>query len=275
MSAPGTALRTFRLARQGCTPRDTALAFLCAGLGSLGRHRIGARRRFESWIGRFAQAEQVRLRLRRPARSLTILMRRGNAADYLVAGELVAGSYPPPADAPGAPTAIVDGGANIGLFTLHASSLFPGVPVTCYEPDTANLRQLELNLAANGIPARIVPQALWSTPGERFYHPAQSYTGYVNDEPSDYPISCVVPEVPAGCWLKLDIEGAEYEVLPALLDSGAQPAWISLEIHAFSTRGQTLLDRLRRHGYEIRGTWQPQDTCITLLAVRQPPPARA
>lgn len=269
MSALRTALRTLRWARQGCAPRDVALAFLCAGLGAMGRRRALARRRFEAAIGRFARDGQVRLQLWRAGRRITLLLRQGNVADYLVAGELVAGGYPPPEVASRAPTALVDGGANIGMFTLQAHACFPGLPVTCYEPDPANLRQLELNLSANGIAARVVPKALWSRVGDLFYHPAQSYTGFVSEEPSDFPIACVTPEVPDGCWLKLDIEGAEYEVLPALLRAGAQPAWISMEVHAFNTRGQVLLDLLREHRYEVRGQWHPQDICVTVLAIRQ------
>ena len=45
------------------------------------------------------------------------------------------------------PKSAIDGGANIGLFSLFANATFPGIHLTCYEPlDKDNLVQLERNL---------------------------------------------------------------------------------------------------------------------------------
>jgi hypothetical protein len=269
MSALKTSARLWQYSRQGDGLRDACLAFLCSGLGVIGRHRVGLRRLFFKAIGWFAQADQVCLRLNLPERIIAVRMRRGNEADYLVAGELVVGGYPLPAGEYTAPTAIVDGGANIGVFTLQAAARFPDVPVSCYEPEKANLEQLRLNLATNGVEAEIVPKAMWSKTEELFFHPGLSYTGLVNKEPSPFPIACELPRVPAGCWLKLDIEGAEYEVLPALLKGGAKPAIVSMEIHDFNQRGQGLLDLLRQFGYSIHGSFKPDAPCVTICACRQ------
>jgi len=195
-------------------------------------------------------------------------MRKGNEADYLVAGELVAGGYPLPSGNYLAPTAIVDGGANIGVFAVQAAARFPNLPLRCYEPDAANIEQLQLNLKKNDISADIVAKGLWFESAELFFHPGLSYTGFVSPESSPYPISCELPQVPDGCWLKLDIEGAEYEVLPALLRQGARPTIISLEIHDFSRHGNDLLELLRQHGYSIQGTFGLNDLCATVCAYK-------
>jgi FkbM family methyltransferase len=202
-------------------------------------------------------------------RVVLVDMRRGNEADFLVAGELVAGGYPLPRSPFRPPTAIVDGGANIGTFSLQAAARFPHVPITCYEPEVSNVAQLRLNFTNNGTKAEIVSKALWSTSANLFFHPGLSYSGFVSASPSPYPISCELPEVPDGCWLKLDIEGAEYEVLPAILRQRAKPSIISMEIHDFANRGAGLLNVLKQNGYVIEGEIAPHAPCVNVCAYRR------
>jgi len=234
----------------------------------MGHHRKRLRNFFIKAIGSFAQATDVRLSCRRGNRTINVNMRLGNVADYLVAGELVMGSYVLPPEIHATPTAIVDGGANIGIFALQASARFPHLPLTCYEPDAANVAQLRRNLTANGIEAEIIAKALWSRTAELFFHPGESFTGFVSADPSPHPISCMLPTVPDGCWLKLDIEGAEYEVLPAVLEARAKPAIISMEIHDFSRKGNQLITLLKSQGYRIIGSFQPADMCVNICAFR-------
>jgi FkbM family methyltransferase len=268
MSGLKTSLKLLRLARQGCSLRDWCLAFLCLAVGVMGSHRRRLRHLFVKAISLYSQAGEVCLHFKLYGRMMEINMREGNEADYLVAGELIAGGYILPIDKRFVPTAIVDGGANIGTFALQASARFPNVALKCYEPDPANLEQLRLNLARNGIKAEIVPKALWSENTELFFHADLSYTGFVSPESSSHPISCELPQIPDGCWLKLDIEGAEYEVLPALLRQQARPAIISLEIHDFVQRGNGLLAALRQHGYSIHGSFKRTDLCVTVCAYK-------
>jgi len=234
----------------------------------MGRHRRGLRKLFISLIGLQAKAGKISLKIKMWERISEVSMRRGNEADYLVFGELVIGGYALPEGNFKTPTAIVDGGANIGMFALQAAARFPDLPIKCYEPDSANLKQLQINLESNRIKAEIVPKALWSKTAELFFHPGLSYSGYVSEEMSPFPISCCLPEIPNGCWLKLDIEGAEYEVLPALLCRSTKPAIISMEIHDFARRGESLLQLLRVHGYSIWGSFKPDDVCVTICAYK-------
>ncbi len=53
-------------------------------------------------------------------------------------------------------------------------------------------------------------------------------------------------------WLKLDIEGAEYEVLRDMLDTDLRPHALSLEIHEYPTAGGADLVRdLENAGYRV------------------------
>jgi FkbM family methyltransferase len=268
MSGLTTSLKLMRLARRGCSIKDSFLAFLCMAIGVMGPRRRCLRSLFIKIIALYSQAGEICLHLKIYGRAMEINMRKGNEADYLVVGELLAGGYSLPSCDHLVPTAIVDGGANIGVFALQAAAMFPNLPLKCYEPDAANIEQLQRNLKRNGIFAEIVAKGLWSENAELFFHPGQSYTGLVSTESSPYPISCELPQVPNGCWLKLDIEGAEYEVLPTILRQGLRPAIISLEVHDFSRRGSNLLDLLRQHGYSIQGSFKPNDLCATVCAYK-------
>lgn len=225
----------------------------------MGHHRMGLRAFFIKALNQSAKDSSIEMRLKLGDRKSIFLMREGNVADYLIGGELVWGAYAPPQYRP---TSIVDGGANIGMFSVLAHAFFPDVPILCYEPDESNLRQLERNLAANCISAKIVPKALWSKETTLFYHAGESYTGYVDEFPPGEPIECGSAQVENGCWLKLDIEGAEYEVLPEILSRGVRPAFISMEIHFNDQRGGGLMELLAKARYKPR---KPHD-CNAICA---------
>jgi len=254
-------------ARVGVTWRDKWLAFLLAGLVSMGEHRVRARNWFFNRINACAREGQVHLRLRIGRRICTVAMRQGDREDFLIGGELVKRAYAPP---PFTPRQIVDGGANIGLFAIYANALFPEAKLVCYEPDEKNLAQLRYNLTINGIAADVQPVGLWSRETTLYYHPVSSCGGYIDETPPGIPVPCVVPRIEPDCWLKLDIESSEYEVLPRLLADGAYPRWISMELHAFAQRGQELLRLLEAHGYRVRGDVSPELWLTTIEAWREP-----
>jgi FkbM family methyltransferase len=190
-------------------------------------------------------------------------MRKGNVSDYLVGGELVRGAYAPPR---AKPTAIVDCGANIGMFSLIASAYFPKTPIICYEPDQKNIECLNANLKRNGIVASVSRKAVWSEETRLYYHASDSYTGYVDRNASEFSIECTRAEVPEGCWLKLDIEGAEYEVLPEILLRGARPSFISMEIHFNNQKGKKLINLLEESGYRLRMPYDSFSECVNIEA---------
>ena len=263
MSTLATLRDCLHHAARASSARDQLLAFLLAGFGVLGAHRQGLRRRYFCWINRFAKNGVVRFNLRLHGTPTTVELREANKADYLVACEFVRGGYERPDCAPGA---IVDAGANIGLFALHAARLFPHVPLSCYEPDPANFVVLERNLALNRIPAALHRRGVWSRQCTLYYHAQDSHTGFVDENPPGLEIPCEVPEISADTWLKIDAEGAEYEVLPALLSRGERPKWISMEIHDFNRRGSVLLTALRENGYRVSGGEDLSVECTVISA---------
>jgi len=61
------------------------------------------------------------------------------------------------------------------------------------------------------------------------------------------------PQIGSDTWLKLDVEGGEYEIVPVLLKSTPRLRLITMEIHEFNLRGDSLLRLLRESGYSIAG----------------------
>jgi len=250
MSALGTLSECIRETRRARTWRDKCLAFLLAGFGVLGAHRRILRGLYFHWINAFAQNGIVRLNIEVNRIPTVIELRAGNKADYLVACEFVRGSYERPA---ATPDTIVDAGANIGLFALYAARLFSKARLSCFEPDLDNFKQLKHNLSLNEIDAEFHHAGVWSKAATLYYHSQESHTGFVDEKPPGVAISGELPKILPRCWLKLDAEGAEYELLPALLAQNQRPEWISMEVHDFDRRGASLLALLKDNGYNISG----------------------
>jgi len=167
----------------------------------------------------------------------------------------------------------VDCGANIGFFAVHAGLLFPNAKIVCYEPEGKNFEMLKRNLLLNGIQADCRLRGVWSSDFSGFFHPRESFDGFISKEPSLYPVDCELPEIQRKTWLKLDVEGAEYEVLPAVLEQDELPLHISMEVHDFHNRGGAIKDLLVLKGYELQivtdGSNQPPFADISASLIRK------
>jgi FkbM family methyltransferase len=118
---------------------------------------------------------------------------------------------------------ILDIGAYVGPYSIRAArGVGPAGRVVALEPDAANRRQLEKNLALNGIAnCTVAPLAAWSRTGrvgwrlgsESVWHRVDDSAG--PDEMEATTVDELVRRiaVPRVDWIKLDIEGAEVEAL--------------------------------------------------------------
>lgn len=143
-----------------------------------------------------------------------------------------------------APDLIVDAGANVGLFTLAASALWPDAVIVVVEPSPDNLAAIRRNLAANQIRNRIefVEAALTETGEDVQFYVRDSNQGSLDD---NIPYNGVLRlhgerlsdilrrHRGSKLLLKLDIEGSEIGVLREcrpLLETYSE-ATIVLELH--------------------------------------------
>lgn len=166
---------------------------------------------------------------------------------------------------------ILDCGANIGISALHYKRLFPGARITAFEPDPEITPLLRRNLARNGAgDVMVVEAAVWTEEGvSRFLCDGADGSRLIHEEdPSSR--SVLVRTIALTNYLaqpvdlvKMDIEGAELQVIPALENrlSGVQN--MIVECHLSSGDAQAfggLLQALARAGFLVSlnsyGAWR-------------------
>src|SRR5262249_25209358 len=148
---------------------------------------------------------------------------------------------------------ILDCGANVGLASLFFKSLYPGAVITAFEADPSIARVLAENLAANAAnDVRVVSAAVWTREGTLTFSADGADAGSVAASHHDPAVRRIdVPSVrlrdyldEAVDLLKLDIEGAEAEVLADCAGALGRVRAILLEVHE--------LDPLCRRSADVR-----------------------
>src|SRR5271170_4008834 len=120
---------------------------------------------------------------------------------------------------------IVDGGANIGIETLRFRHFHPEARIVAIEPDSGNFEILSRNAGADG-KIELLKSGLWSHNCRLHIIPGASAEGFraeeVKGEPQPGDVDAVsIPSIMKAYGLdeidilKLDIEGAEYQVFSA------------------------------------------------------------
>jgi FkbM family methyltransferase len=162
---------------------------------------------------------------------------------------------------------VIDGGANIGLFSMYISSIAPGVQIHCFEPAAKTRERLEHNIAANGLQDSIFvhPFALFGYTGKMALKHADSSGDYsffdrwCNEHQSGELVDCITLRqavdlcgVKGIDLLKLDVEGAELDII----ESTDAITWrrirkVVLEYHDAFRPGcrEGVLTCLRRNGF--------------------------
>jgi FkbM family methyltransferase len=156
---------------------------------------------------------------------------------------------------------VLDCGANIGLATLWLKRQFPGAVVTAFEADPTIAAILRRNLAANGaLDVEIVEAAVWTSEGTVAFSSEGSDSGSVASLGVTAGRSIEVRAVRLRDrmvgeridLLKLDIEGAERDVLGDCVDALGSVRAIHMEVHDYDPRVRRLpacLDALTRAGF--------------------------
>ena len=147
---------------------------------------------------------------------------------------------------------ILDGGANIGLGVLYWKQLYPAARIIAFEPDPAAYEALASNCAQWGLAGvELRQQAVWRAEETVFFWSEGADGGRLPTGTESRGSRITVPAVRLRDYLgapvdllKLDIEGAEVEVLldcDGALDSVGH---LFVEYHSFCNREQRLDDLL-------------------------------
>ena len=157
-----------------------------------------------------------------------------------------------------APDCIIDCGAFQGYFSLLAASKFH-TPVLAFEPNARNYDGLLANIAANAAPIEARPHAVAANDGVASFS-GGGCGGRLGDGADSVQVIVdnlcrIIHELaPQRLLLKLDIEGEESHLLPALLPVLPSQTAIFFEWHHGRTSFVAVADELTRHGFSVTQT---------------------
>jgi FkbM family methyltransferase len=146
---------------------------------------------------------------------------------------------------------VLDCGAHIGLVSLWVKRQWPAARITAFEPDPVIADMLRENLHHNGAAdVEVVEAAVWNRNGSVAFRAPGSDAGAIEAVAADTRgQSREVRSVRLRDWLnepvdllKLDIEGAELDVLDDSVEALGCVRRIHLEVHDFDA-GRRLLPR--------------------------------
>lgn len=177
---------------------------------------------------------------------------------------------------------IIDIGGSVGAFSLYAAKMAPQATVYTYEPEPGNFEQIRMNVGLNHLEDRIVvhEQAVGASKGEMTLHVSHRSSGdhsMYQHEGESHPITVSVVSLGSifdtyniqQCdFLKIDCEGAEYEILYTLPpEYFRRIKFIALERHLFSDdethNGEALQKFLEKKKFSVT----PYKRCM-MFAVR-------
>ncbi len=148
---------------------------------------------------------------------------------------------------------IIDCGANIGVSVLYFKSLYPDSTIIAFEPDANNFDLLKSNVLINGLQnVDLRKAAVWITEGEISFESSGSEASHISAtaQPSAQAIPSVrLADILSGFqkidFLKIDIEGAEWEVLNDAKAELGKVMHLFLEYHGKATETSKLIDLLQ------------------------------
>lgn len=149
---------------------------------------------------------------------------------------------------------IIDCGANIGLSVIYFKHLYPEARLIAFEPDPNLFPILERNIATYQLSqVELIKKAVWCEKTELSFEPDGSLAGRITDENSKPGSKAMQVQTvrlrdyldkPVD-FLKIDIEGAEYEVIRDCADLLKNVEVLFLEYHSLVEKPQTLDEILR------------------------------
>lgn len=142
---------------------------------------------------------------------------------------------------------IIDCGANIGLSVIYFKTLYPNAEIIAFEPDSEVFKILKLNTESFSFSnVQLIPKACWNLETEIEFQREGADGGRIGklgEVEVGYKISTIrlctflTKQVE---FLKIDIEGAETNVLEDCADLLVNVKNLFVEYHSFNDENQTL-----------------------------------
>jgi len=184
---------------------------------------------------------------------------------------------------PFVPEMVLDCGGHIGLFSALAATRFPAARVVAFEPVAGNAAYIESLVALNGFRVEVERAAVGTADRTATFHGASSCGGSLDGDlaPATHTFDVRVVDLrrrlaewrPASLVLKVDIEGAEESVIPAVVDALPEACAVFFETHRGAAGWARVADALTQVGFGVREL-RARDPYRDGFAVR-PPQARS
>lgn len=145
---------------------------------------------------------------------------------------------------------IIDCGANVGISTVYYAEQHPNAKVISYEADPAIFKYLEKNIESTGYKnIELIQKAVWINNESIEFAQEGSASGSIYGQSNKVKVPCVrfkdvLQSHEHIDILKIDIEGAEVEVIQDCKDELYRADYIFLEYHSFSNQKQVLPELL-------------------------------
>lgn len=208
----------------------------------------------------FVHNDEVAIEYTQANRRLRILLRMADRDSDLHSIMEVVVRQVYPLDPAYAADLVIDGGANIGLFSLQAAAVYPTARIVACEPLPRNIAQTQRHLSLNGVAAEVLPVCIGG--GRRsipFYcrganassfDPATAYESVL--EIPVLRLSDILAERPAErILIKLDIEGMEVEALENYVPGERRAVVIFGELHEHPQHRAAFERLFAEHGWLI------------------------
>lgn len=142
---------------------------------------------------------------------------------------------------------ILDCGANIGLSILYFKHIYPNAHIIGFEADKDIYNICNKNMESFGLKnVELINAAVWNTDGYTYFsNQSDSLGGHIADENTGVKVKTInlksyLNKYETIDFLKIDIEGAEYEVMTECKDSLSNVKNMFLEFHGHSDKEQIL-----------------------------------
>lgn len=155
---------------------------------------------------------------------------------------------------------IIDCGSNIGLSVLYFKQIHPTSTIIAFEPDSNNFQLLKKNVNNNHLEqVEIHEEAIWINEGEITFEANESEASHISNGSGEKTVRSVrlknlLEQKQEIDFLKIDIEGAETQVIPDIKYELARVKNMFLEYHGKVDDTQNLIDLLqivRSAGFQV------------------------